>query len=335
MKYFTHPQGKFVIKIPIEWQYRNEAVGHGEISPFSFELYENPVGAFQISCYSAEEKQLPPGYNNHPYNTPDLQFVKKRMDGGGFNVHLWYAIVQDHALMVKYIYETVKKDDTVIKEELEKVDAALKTLQLLSPANRPVAIEVDRYEKFIASLAASFDLKTLAMEKESFIECLVIIANQIDAYLRMALVLNKQLQDRTDRIDISLLYQGENDPPVMEKKIYKQARAANIIDDTLLASLEQLYLERNKIIHRYIISPIKTRAFYRVIADYEKVCEAVRRCLAHQENLQFEQGFGMHSTKTPGQQPEDEDLRLLHAQINDKHLIRDLNRKIAESKNDN
>jgi hypothetical protein len=40
MKYFTNPEGKFVIKIPIEWQYMNVAVGHEEISPYSFQLYE-------------------------------------------------------------------------------------------------------------------------------------------------------------------------------------------------------------------------------------------------------------------------------------------------------
>ena len=38
MKYFTHPKGTFVIKIPVEWQYKNVAVGYEEKSPFSFEF---------------------------------------------------------------------------------------------------------------------------------------------------------------------------------------------------------------------------------------------------------------------------------------------------------
>lgn len=35
------------------------------------------------------------------------------MDGGGFNMHLFYAVVEDHLFMAKYIYQT--KD-----EKLEK-----------------------------------------------------------------------------------------------------------------------------------------------------------------------------------------------------------------------
>jgi hypothetical protein len=58
MKYFTEPKGIFIIKIPVEWQYKNVAVGIDEISPFSFELYENNTGAFQISCYSEKEKKI-------------------------------------------------------------------------------------------------------------------------------------------------------------------------------------------------------------------------------------------------------------------------------------
>ena len=35
LKYFTEPSGRFVIKIPTEWQYKNIEVGHEQISPFT------------------------------------------------------------------------------------------------------------------------------------------------------------------------------------------------------------------------------------------------------------------------------------------------------------
>ena len=131
------------------------------------------------------------------------------MDGGGFNMHLWYAIVEDHFFMAKYIYSTSKQNSKKVKLELEKAEKALSTLELISIDKRELALEFDRYEKFMASLCASFDLKNKALESKSPIELLVIIANQIDAYLRIAIVLKKQLADKTNRIDTKFLYQAE------------------------------------------------------------------------------------------------------------------------------
>ena len=88
MKYFTHPKGTFVIKIPVEWQYKNVAVGYEEKSPFSFELYENEVGCFQISCYSKDEKPINPTFKVQSFDSDNLEFIEQKMDGGGFNANI-------------------------------------------------------------------------------------------------------------------------------------------------------------------------------------------------------------------------------------------------------
>ena len=331
MKYFTEPNGKFIIHIPTEWQYSNLAVGHEEVSPFSFQLYSDPVGAFQISCYSKEEKQINPNIKPQSFDARHLVFLKRRMDGEGFNVHLWFAAVEDHFFMAKYVYDTLRQNDSEVKEEMIKVESALASLQLLSPEKRKLAIELDKYEKFMASLSASFDLKNKALENESLIELLVIIGNQIDAYLRMALVMKKQLADKTNLIDITLLFQGENDTPIMERKIYSQAKEANIIDGEMLDKLEMLYKQRNKVIHRYIISEFKTRYLYEIIAEYEAICEKVRLALQAIENLQFKEQIGIHgNARNPQDHPSQEDINMLYSQINDKHLVRHLYREVKK-----
>lgn len=329
MKHFTEPNGKFVIQIPTEWQYKNIAVGHDEVSPFSFELYGNSVGCFQISCYSEQEKPFNKNAPVQKSNTNKLTFLKARMDDGGFNMHLWYAIVEDHMFMAKYIYDTAKQHAPEIKVELEKAEYALSTLELISPDKRALALEFDRYENFIASLAASFDLKNKAIENKSAIELLIIIANQIDAYLRMAIVMKKQLQDRTNRIDITLLFQGANDSPVMERKIYKQAKDLGIITDDTFTKLEKLYTERNKVVHRYIISSFKTVYLYEIVYEYETVCETVRQNLKSVEDLQFSEGIGIHGNgRNPNEEPTQENVNMLYSQVNDKHLIKGLFRDI-------
>lgn len=329
MKYFTEPNGKFVIEIPTEWQYKNIAVGHEEISPFSFELYGDSIGAFQLSCYSEQEKPFTTNLPVQKYESNKLSFITQRMDGDGFNIHLWYAVIENYMFMGKYIYDTSKQDDPEVIAELEKAEIALSTLEFISPDKRSLALEHDKYEKFMASLLASFDLKNKATENKSVIELMIIIANQIDAYLRMAIVMKKQLQENTDRIDIALLYQGETDTPIMERKIYKQAKDIGIISQDIFEQLEKLYSERNKVVHRYIISDFKTVYLYEIIYEYEVVCEAVRLSLKAVEDLQFKEGIGIHGNdRHPDEEPTEQNINTLYSQVNDKHLVKDLFREI-------
>jgi len=337
MKYFTHPAGKFIIKIPVEWQYKNIEAGYKEENPYSFELYDNEdTGCFQISSYSEQEKPFKKTLKIQPYNTDKLEFLNQRMDGGGFNMHLWYAIVEDHLFMAKYIYDTGKENSDEIIKELKKVEKSLETLQLLSPDKWEKAIEIDRYEKFNASLAASFDLLYKAYENESFIEIIIIIANQIDAYLRLAIVMTKQLNDKTNNIDTTFLYQGEGDKPIFERKIYSIAQELCIIDSQLFNKLESLYGERNKMVHRYIISDLKTREILFLSKDYVEVCEEVRLILQSTENRQFKEQIGIHGgNRNPEEEHTPENITLIHSLVNDKHLLERLKRKIENPESNN
>ncbi len=330
MKWFTHPEGKFVIQIPTEWQYNNVAAGYEEKSPFGFVLYADPIGAFQISCYSESEQPLNKTAKVQKANTNNLDFVELRMDGGGFNVHVWGVTVEDYTFLAKYIYDTDKENNTLVLEELKKTRKALSTVQLISKDKRKLAHDLDKYEKFMASLAASFDLKSKAIKKESLIEFSIIVANQIDAYLRLSLVMDEQLKEKTDLIEISLLHQGKTDPPIMERKIYKQALDSEIIDEDLFKHLESLYRERNKMVHRYIISEFRTRDLYQIAMDYETQCEKVRLIMRDLEERQFKEKIGIYgSGRHPHDEPTIKYIQVLLSQVNDKHLLLDLNRKIT------
>ncbi|WP_277017296.1 hypothetical protein [Flavobacterium lindanitolerans] len=335
MKYFTHPEGKFIIRIPIEWQYKNVVIGDEEKSPFSFQLYDEDSGCFQISCYSESEKVINNTIKRQKYNSDNLEFIKTRMDGGGFNMHLWYAVVEDHFFMAKYIYDTEKAKSKKVKEELKKAEESLKSLRLLSPNSRKDAVEIDKYEKFLASLAASFDLLNAAYKNKSAIEVVIILANQIDGYLRLAIVMTKQLKEKTNEIDISLLHQGENDKPISERNIYQLAKNLKIIDAVIFDQLESLYKVRNKMVHRYIISDFKTRNIDNLSVDYVMICEEIRLILQKIENEQFEKQIGIYGgNRNPRDEHSPESINFLYSQVNDKHLISKLERKITTLKGD-
>ncbi len=302
MKIFTEPNGKFIVKIPTEWRYANVVADYEEKSPFSFQPYKYPNWVFQISCYTNSEKPQNKSVPIQKYDTPNLDFIELRNDGGGFNMHIWGASVEDHTIMAKYIYDSQEEDDKEIRFELGRVKEVLSTLQLLSPENRKIAFELDKYEKFMASLAASFDLKSEALNNKSFIVFSIIVANQIDAYLRLCVVMTEQLDNQTDEIDTKLLYQAPNDKPIMERKIYSLAQEKGIIKKKVFEELESLYLERNKMVHRYIISEFRTRQLLEIALRYESISETIRLITRDIEDLQFEKkigiyGSGQHQTK--------------------------------------
>jgi hypothetical protein len=329
MKYFTHPEGIFEIKIPLDWHYKNEVAGIGNESPFSFELFEEAKGCFQISCYRESVKPLNPSLPKHDYNTTNLKFIPAELpDSSEFRILLWATIAGDYFFMAKYIYQPNEVDSKVVEEQLAKVESSLATLMCLSPDRRELAIGFDRFEKFNASLAASFDLKKKAMENLSFIELIIVSANQIDAYLRLCIVFKFQLLESSLLFKLEYLFQGERDKPLMEKKVYDKAKEMNIISEAQHEKLYLLYDRRNKVVHRYIITDIKTKELLEISYDYELLCEEVRLVLRIIEAEQFEKKIGYHGPKDPHRERDQNHVDELFSMVNDKHFYKEFYRNI-------
>ncbi|QYJ67836.1 hypothetical protein [Flavobacterium litorale] len=328
MKYFTHPKGIFEIQIPLDWYYKNEIAGYENKSPFSFELFEETQGCFQISCYNSNEKKINPDLPKHNYNSSELKFIKNILPDPEFSIFLWTVVVEDYIFMAKYICQPNDINKHIIKKELIKVKKSLSTLVCLSPDRRDHAIGFDRYEKFNASLAASFDLKNKAIENLSFIELIILNSNHIDAYLRLCIVLRLQIINKTDLFEIKYLYQQVNDKPIMEKKIYDEAKKMNIILEYQHKKLYQLYNLRNKVVHRYVITDIKTFELLEIAYKYEQLCEDIRIILSKIETEQYENKIGYHALKNPHREKKQDFVDQLFSMVNDKHFYTKFNRDI-------
>lgn len=333
MKYFTHPEGIFEIKIPLDWYYKNEVAGYANQSPFSFEVFEDSKGCFQISCYHETEKALNPTIPKHDYNTSNLNFIPCEIPDPEFKVLLWATIAGDYFFMAKYIYDREEVDLMVIEEQIAKVEFSLSTLMCLSSDRREFAIGYDRFEKFNASLAASFDLKYKAMENTALIELVILSASQIDAYLRLCIVLKLQTLENTDLFNLDYLFQGEKDKPIMEKKIYDKAKEMDIISEAQHKLLYRLYDRRNKVVHRYIISDIKTKELDDISYEYEYLCEEIRLVLRSIEVEQFDKKIGYHGLKDPHRKRDKSHVDELFSMINDKHFYKEFYRNIESPKN--
>lgn len=332
MKHWTEPNGIFLIKIPIVWQYLNPVVkGEKEESPYSFQPYENSKGCFQISCYPLEEL-APHIAERYPNGVPRLTWRPYRKDDSEFCVHIFFGALADQALIGKYIYDADLEHDERIREQLGLVDNVLKSLVIVPVSDRKLASDMGKFDRFQAALAASYDLLDSAIKSDSFIEVIAIAANQIDAFLRLSIVIAIQLKNQSDEVPLRYIFQADNERGFVERKIYDDALKYNVIKDDHYKELNSLYQLRNRVMHRYIISDIKTRDLPSIAAKYIEASEEVRLILRDLEDAQKKCQHGVYGKKfMKSSEADDEVIKQLFADVNDKHLIRKFVRKVANN----
>jgi uncharacterized protein YutE (UPF0331/DUF86 family) len=329
MKHWTEPNGNFIVNIPIEWQYKNAVFENiEEKSPYSFEPYEDSLGCFQLSCYPLSEEKINPVFPIQKNNSK-LKWFESRMDDKEFDVLLFHAQVDDLLCMAKYIYSSKNRNDRKINEQINKVKQALDTFRVIPQNERELAGKLDKHDNFLESLTASYDLLNEAYKSESYIEIIVILANQIDAFLRSAIILKNQIVKQTNDIDVKYIFQHDDERGINERKIYEEAFKIEILDDEIFKELNDLYDLRNRVIHRYIISFLKTRDIVKIASKYSVLNEKIRLILKPYEEMQYGKGFGVYGTGYDKEDVlDDTDCRRASSWANDKHLIKKMKRKI-------
>lgn len=161
------------------------------------------------------------------------------------------------------------------------------------------------YESYLNGLEASLQLMQKASDKGSFIEFIVLCASIIDAILRMAIMLKTQTNLENSEIMNELLYQGDDDKTISERKIYSRAKELEIIDDNLFNTLNSLYNDRNKVVHRYIISEITTKDIMRIALAYNDIFMNIRMALikkVEDEQMQKKLGITVPAKDIPVEQ---------------------------------
>jgi uncharacterized protein YutE (UPF0331/DUF86 family) len=165
------------------------------------------------------------------------------------------------------------------------------------------------------------------------VELVILLANQIDAVLRQSIILNHQLINRVNDIEVSLIFQKENDHPIMEKTIYQRALDDGVISQNQYNKLTELYIGRNKVVHRYIISDLRTDEIVRFVIEYSEIYDELGDQLIALEQKQYEYQIGIYSGETrPGENFDAEMMKSLIAHIRDKHGNRKINDGITFGK---
>ena len=155
------------------------------------------------------------------------------------------------------------------------------------------------FDAFMSGFTAARELHARAATAGAFLECVCLGASILDAMLRVGIVLQHQLDKKTREIPVELILQSKGDKAIPEREIFRRAHAASVIDDTFLELLQSLYDQRNRVIHRYIISRITTLEVLSIARTYEEAIERLTVRVREIEKQQIELGVGITVSGPP------------------------------------
>ncbi|MGM0587108.1 MAG: hypothetical protein ACQETE_01720 [Bacteroidota bacterium] len=300
MRYFVPESKLYELKFPVDYKLKETAKGR-----YGFTT-DDAIGSYFISVVDRD------GRAQELYDKMKANPRVKTYNIGGKTVSKieiqpthslgtvsWHFMLGDHPFLVTYTYDTIYKETTAYNDDIDSIKSIIESMELIPPGDRDQRYAWYRLGSFLKGVGASDELLARATVNGSFIECVVLLANQIDSLLRMGIILKKQINNNNRDIDIRYLYQGENDKVITERTIYREANEIGVIDDEFHDDLEDLYDERNKVIHRYIISDITTKKVLGIAYEYSQLASIAYDIVYDLEREQAKNGLGMTIDKIP------------------------------------
>lgn len=169
---------------------------------------------------------------------------------------------------------------------------------------------------FLSGVGAAHNLLVDAIEaKTSFVEQVCLTATLIDGLLRLSLVMKQQLDTGKEIVDPMLLFQGKRQKKyITERRIYERARQEKIITKAIENKLNALYNKRNIIVHRYLISDIKTKEVFIISRLYIRLYLVIkeRHRAIHNKLVQKNIGMARHFIINPTKEQINEQILKKH-----------------------
>jgi hypothetical protein len=303
IKEFIERSGIFTLKIPVSWKYR--LIGE---SVHTFEDNDNSkTGVFQISLIEANEQKIKSRFSQMVYGVPLKRFSENDFYclpdniSDKFVTKIWTGIISGYIVNFTLTYPITKVNDITTSERLNDVYSVIESFRIIEPEKRRDKLKLHKFLTFMKGVAASTAILNNAVENKSFIEVTCILANQIDALLRIGIVLKNQLLNKNDDIDEQWVYQGPNDKRKSEKDIYQKAKSLGIIDEVIYNKLFTLYEDRNRVVHRFIISEITLAEVEDIAFGYYQIMNEINRIIYEIEQEQIKRGVGMTTVVKSGE----------------------------------
>ena len=296
MKHFIDNNAQFEIMIPATWKYSliDEKI-------HTFKEYEKwKFNAFQISLRD----------NSSSFNLNPITKYKSEIIGNDkcyclpdtiepdFTTKAWVSVIDEKIVFFTLTYSMKPVDETPLNRKLEIAKKAISEFRIINENDKANKLNAYRFEMFMQGVGATATILNNAIKNKAFIEATCILSNQIDSLLRIGIVLKKQLLNKNSVIETEWIYQGINDKKKSEKDIYKKAKEIGIIDENIFDELYILYEDRNRVIHRFIISEITLADVEDIAYNYYLQQEKINKIIYDIESEQIKLNVGMTSTNS-------------------------------------
>lgn len=303
LKKFITPGADFGVEIPVTWKY---SVVDGHVHTFSgFQLNHFDCVQFQIkkNLQAAEKKEwvhLFEFMDSKLLNGVDWRiYPDQEHENGQVITKAWATLWGNDLVMcnLSYLVHPENKQD-LSEEETGWVHHALSTFYLIPEEEKEHQLNSYHFRIFLQGIAATQEMLNRSIENKGFIEATCLLASQIDSMLRIAIILKKQIDQNNDLIGKEFIYQGAIDKKISEKDIYKTAKSMGILVQALFDELYERYEDRNRVIHRFIISEITLAEIETIAYQYYLVREKIKQILNDLEEQQLQLKVGMTTTDT-------------------------------------
>lgn len=297
MKRFVDDNGTFDICVPSTWKYflHNEKV-------HTFQEYEVwKSDSFQISIQPKNE-EINQRFRNMCEKLDSVEINKKKFykhpedENDGLTTKSWTAIINDRIVLFTLTHLVSPDEDLdprSIEEKIDEIHEIIKSFKLIPPERSETTLNSFRFEMFLKSIGATAYMLNKAVGNHSFIEATCLLASQIDGLLRTGIILQNQINNKNTVIEKEWIYQGVNDRKKSEKDIYKKAKELGVLDEVTFDELHKLYEDRNRVIHRFIISEITLAEVENISYEYYQVQQKISSIIYDIESKQIELGVGM------------------------------------------
>ena len=297
MKTFIDNKGTFELKVPSTWKYSLK-----EDKVHTFQEYEIwKPDAFQVSI------QKPDGNIEEKFKFITQNLESSIIDGkkyynfpeskgDNFITKTWTILIKDEIVLFSLTYSInpdKELETKTIKQKLEEVTEIIASFGLIKPEESESKINLYRFIMFLQGIGATSYMLNKAIKNNAFIEATCITANQIDGLLRIGVVLQKQIDNSNSKIENEWIYQGLKDKKKSEKDIYKKAKELGVITEEIFKELFRLYDDRNRVMHRFIISEITLAEVEDISYNYYKMLQKINSIIYDLESEQIKLNVGM------------------------------------------
>jgi hypothetical protein len=153
--------------------------------------------------------------------------------------------------------------------------------------------KAEKLHNFVHAFGAARVLLQKANEEGALLEGMALYAAMTDGFLRIGLVLKRQMVKNTMDIEDVLISQEKNGSFYAERKILRMARNEAIITQEIFDELTELYDGRNDAIHKFFLTDIQYADLPPLLERYEVMYETLKQIVYDLEEEQISKGVGM------------------------------------------